>query len=108
MDGNASKHNIFTAKVTDGNISKHDITTEKLWIKCFQAQRDYRKQPRGQDGIGCLLTSTPPSREQHPDTAEGEEEQNVMALKSQALMWQAAPGCLRWKSATHSRAWMLS
>ena len=55
-DGNASKHNVFTEKVADGNASKHDITTESHGWKCFQVWCDYRKQPRGQDGIGCPLT----------------------------------------------------
>jgi hypothetical protein len=57
---------------------------------------------------GCPLTSTPPSREWWLGTTGGRREQNGMELKCIALIWWAAPGCLWWKSAMCSGAWMLS
>ena len=86
MDGRASKCDVFTEMVMDGRASKGNIFTEKSPIerlpramylqKWLQMERHiYRKvadgkaskhdifTERGQGGIGCPLTSTPPSRE---------------------------------------------
>jgi hypothetical protein len=55
----------------------------------------------------CLLEGVPwhlppPLREWCLGTTGGGREQNGIELKCIALIWQAAPGCLWWKSATRS------
>ena len=46
--------------------------------KCFQAQHIYRKGPRGQDGIGCPLTSTP---------LQGSDVPTLLRIKRSRMGW---------------------
>src|SRR5271154_7545044 len=59
-------------------------------------------------GIGCPLTSTPPSEKRRLDAGFGEIGLNLIESNSIVRMHLAAPGCLQWKSATSSGAWTLS
>jgi hypothetical protein len=47
------------------------------------------------NGIGCPLTSTPPSEKRRLDAVVGEVGLNLMELNSITRMRLAAPGCLR-------------